>query len=93
MWVLVFASLFLIEISLSLSQSNFQYKDRRWLIEDHHVTCDDRDHCHTRDTSDCDYELVPLRDDNFGARVTGLKLGSLTQSCADKLTQEAMMYR
>ena len=91
MWVFVFASLLLLEISFS--QSQFQDTDRRWLFEGHHVICDDRDHCHRREASDCDYELVALRDDNFGARVTGLKLGSLTQSCADKLTQEAMMYR
>ena len=89
MWVC--ASIFLIEISLS--QSHFQLTDRRWLFEDHHETCDGSHHCHRKDKSDCDYELVPLRDDNFGARITGLKLGSLTQSCADKLIQEAMMYR
>ena len=72
-----------------ICEGKFTDTERRWLF-------DPVDSCDADDVEcgqGCEYHLETLRRDGFGARVTGLHLGSLSQTCADKLMQEAMMYR
>lgn len=51
--------------------------------------------CPARDVSDCQYDLAPIQNQvpNFGAEIHGLELKTLSQPCAIKLIQDAMMHR
>ena len=79
---------------LKLYSCQFHTRYKKWLkSEPHHLTMSCNDNTCIADP-DCSYDIQPLsHHQNFGAQITGLNLKHLSQACADKLIQDALMFR
>lgn len=75
----------------SCSNCQFYERYRKWIKTSHFGSCDeDKGTCVPND--ECHYAIEPF-DGDFGAKVTHFNTKALTQNCADKLIQDALMYR
>ena len=91
-----YSTAILLPLLLSLKSSSCQFHTRykKWpKAVDLTRTCnEDMGTCTT--DPECDYAIQGLGQvPNFGAQITGLNLKTLSQACADKLIQDAFMFR
>ena len=68
-------------ILLQIGECRFQGTNSRWSVNlegTKEVECNNEEFCLAAanlDRSDCEYSIIPLREDGFGAEVFGLSLG------------------
>lgn len=84
-------------LSLNLYSCQFHTRYKKWLKSEPHLltTSCNGNTCIADDADpNCSYDIQPLsHHQNFGAQITGLNLKQLSQTCADKLIQDAFMFR
>ena len=88
--------LYYLIILLATVESRFQDTHSKWISEKNTIICNEEEEfCSATASGDgCQYEIKPIGERKFGAKVTGvLSLGDLSPECADQLIQDAIMFR
>ena len=76
---------------IDYSNGQFYEKYRKWTKTSQFEPCNEKSEtCILSD--ECDYAIEPY-DRDFGAKIPDFNIKSLTQHCADKFIQDALMYR
>ena len=83
--------LFLFICHIHYSNTQFYDRYRKWTKTLQFKSCHEKSETCVL-SNECDYVIKPFGGD-FGAKIPDFNVKSLDQECADKLIQDAIMYR